>query len=327
MMTYLEMSQRVLRRAKEEQRRREQQRKTRRDLAAACAVLLLVGGVLFVARSSASSKPEDTLLSPTQTQIFAAATEEQAPTSSQAGAALLHIPAVRLPEPDLAMEADMIALVVYHGSIYTDAGSFWDAEAEAWLPLLGEQLGTADGRLDEWSDRDSYGREFAGSCAGPVYSVTGYDPDFRLCVCRQVEDAEGKPIWHAQLLERLNDIDLSVGADLFQDRLHLKGRVRSAEYQLHEDWDRAGGNYHSLDVDLTDFLLALDQGAFVDMWQQNRDFYRGSSVHVYLHLEDGTTVALRLIQGGYVLYEPLGWYPVQISPDVFDPVFRAAEGS
>ena len=42
-------------------------------------------------------------------------------------------------------------------------------------------------------------------------------------------------------------------------------------------------------------------------------------------LSDGTTVELRLIEGGYVGYQELGWYFVKMPGDVFDAVLAACQ--
>ena len=45
--------------------------------------------------------------------------------------------------------------------------------------------------------------------------------------------------------------------------------------------------------------------------------------HLFISMSDGTTVELRLIEGGYVGYQGLGWYFVKMPGAVFDAVLAA----
>jgi hypothetical protein len=94
----------------------------------------------------------------------------------------VYIPAVELPTNTEGVEFDMLAMVVYHGGIYTQAEAYYDADAERINDLVGDYLGYATGSINEWSTQDEYAKEFASSCAGDVYSVKGYDTDFRVCI-------------------------------------------------------------------------------------------------------------------------------------------------
>lgn len=130
----------------------------------------------------------------------------------------IHIPAIELPEPADGLAADMIACVVYDGAVYTQGEWLDDASS-----LLGEYLGHATGSLDEWSEESDY-VEFAGTMSGELYTVVGYDPDFRICCLGD----DGS----ALLLERLNGITLDTGADLFDTRL-ASGRAHGGRHIPH----------------------------------------------------------------------------------------------
>lgn len=45
--------------------------------------------------------------------------------------------------------------------------------------------------------------------------------------------------------------------------------------------------------------------------------------HLFCALSDGTTVELRLIEGGYVGYQELGWYFVKMPGETFEAVLAA----
>ena len=293
--------------------------------AAACLLLAVGAGVLL--RHSVPLPPQD-----------AAAPAKSTQTMPKPG---VWIPAIELPTPQETAMADMIAFVMYQGKMYTDAEMYSEEESPRLEGLLGEQIGESTGTIDEWSDEAEYAREFASNVPGAVYTVQGYDPDFRLCVRRDFTDDSGVHRMWLHFLERLNGIRLSTGADLFEDRLHLRGNVTSIQWQAHSDWDWNLGGIQdaAISEDVWNaFLDAMDAGQFVDTHRPDGEpFYEGrahSSVydtpnqaHLFLTMTDGTRVELRLIEGGYVGYAPLGWYFVQIPGEAFDAVYAACGGA
>ena len=177
-------------------------------LAAALAACILIV-VAAQVRPSGVAEPRPATESPGPGSIAA---------SPDAG---VYIPAIELPETQDGLAMDMIACVVYNGAVYTQGAWLEDASA-----LLGEYLGRATGGIDEWSDESEYGVEFAGTVAGELYAVKGYDTGFRICCLND----DGS----ALLLERLNGITLDTGADLFETRLHLPERLEALSFLTHE---------------------------------------------------------------------------------------------
>lgn len=251
------------------------------------------------------------------------------------------IPAIELPEATGNVEFDMIGLVVYRGGIYTQAGSYWGEDAKKIDMLVGDYLGYATGTINEWSTQDEYAQEFASTIAGEVYAVNGYDTSFRVCIRQEVEGEDGEPTLWIEFLDRLNGISISTGKDIFEDRLHLSGRVISIQWQSHDDWNHNRGNIQDASFDQsvwTAFLDTVNQGEFINTWMPNESFYDdhpNSSIyatpnqaHLILTMEDGTTVRLRLIEDGYVGYESVGWwYFVKIPGEVFDAVYNSCGGT
>ncbi|MGI6027769.1 MAG: hypothetical protein ACOX7G_12500 [Candidatus Scatomorpha sp.] len=236
--------------------------------------------------------------------------ESSAPAEADDG---IHIPAIELPEPADGLAVDMIACVVYDGAVYTQGEQLDNA-----APLLGEYLGRATGSLDEWSRESDY-VEFAGTMSGELYTVVGYDPGFRICCL----GGDGS----ALLLERLNGITLNTGADLFDTRLHLAERMEGVTYLTHSDWNDAVYDFKPLGLDegtVSSFLDELCAGKFVYTWETDPDIYdRAVQGHLFFAMSDGTTVELRLIEGGYVGYQNLGWCFVKMPGAVFDAVLAA----
>ena len=250
------------------------------------------------------------------------------------------IPPVELPEKTDGETFDMIALVVYNGGIYTEAESYTGEVARRIDSLTGEYLGYASGSIDEWSKPEEYGQDFASSVAGKVYDVKGYDTDFRICIREETVDENGEATLWIQYLDRLNGITLNSGEDLFEDRLHIRGRVENIQWQSHEDWNSEEGNYQNANLDPAvweEFLGQIDKNKFLYAWNPDSAFYSGvpdstiydtqNQAFLYLNMTDGTVIGLRLIEGGYVGYDSLGWYFVQIPVDAFNAVYDACGGT
>ena len=253
----------------------------------------------------------------------------------------IYIPGFDLAAATENSEPLMIGLVVYKGGVYTLAETYRGEAAQRIDALLGDRLGYAAGSIDEWSNQDEYSKEFASTIAGDVYAVNGYDTSFRVCIRHFViEDRGCEPVLWIDFLDRLRDITLSTGSDLFEDRLHLNGRVDSIRWLTHEDWNRANNNYRdaSFDESVWDaFLGEVNRGKFVYTYLPDVYFDDNSSycsfydtqnqAHLFLTLVDGTTVELRLIEGGYVGYQDLGWYFVKIPGEAFEAVYNACGGT
>ena len=78
------------------------------------------------------------------------------------------------------------------------------------------------------------------------------------------------------------------------------------------------------------FLNQMNHGKFVYAWTDDMDqsiYDTSNQVHLILTMEDNTIVRLRLIEGGYVGYDALGWYFVQIPGETFDAVYAACGGT
>ena len=274
-------------------------------------------------------------------------TEPSQPATANNNDALF-IPAIELPEiksqEGIAVEMDMIGLIVYQGRIYTQAEGFYDSDNKRTAiaeMLLGERLGTAKGNISEWSTQDDYATEFASTAQGDVYTVNGYSPEFRLAT----KWTDGNTTTNISFFENLNGIYLNIGKDLFGDRLNLSENWESAESQSHESWNYVLGEFRELsgvtEQDLTAFLEILYASKFINTYETEPDIYGKSEVdpksaeieaassssqkHLYFHMNDGTTVELRLKEGGYVGYQHLGWYFVKMPGEAFDRVFDACK--
>ena len=238
--------------------------------------------------------------------------------------------AVNLPENiSDNVKADMIGCLVYKGKVYRQAASYDSSDSgfELVKKIVGEYVGDARGTLDDWSSQSDFATEFASTYYGPVYNVKGYSEDFRLYIL--VEN--GDKSW-IQFLENYDDIGLNTGADFFGERMHLKNNVESISYLTHYDYNEGNpSNYKPLtSVSIEQFGSFLDElynSPFERIdYKDHPDFYEGKiQGHLYLKMKDGTCVGLRLIEGGYVGYEHLGWVFVKMPGDNFDLLFSAVK--
>ena len=101
--------------------------------AAAACILLAVGVGALLPRSEPITEP----IPETHTL--------PAPVQSETG---VWIPPIELPKPEEAAMADMRALVVVDGNLYTQGETYYDDDAARVEPLLGEKLGDATGTID-----------------------------------------------------------------------------------------------------------------------------------------------------------------------------------
>ena len=224
---------------------------------------------------------------------------------------------------------DMIGCLVYKGHVYTQGASYYD-DISAVEHLVGDYIGEAKGTLDEWSTQDDFATEFASTYSGPVYTVNGYSEDFRLCIYVQC----GAEKW-LQFLDNFDGIGLTTGKDLFDDRFHIKGNVTAVNYLTHYEWDYSGSteiDYKNLpisDEEFNKFIDVLYSSPFERIdYAENPNFYETEvQGHLYLEMNDGTRVELRLMDGGYVGCGEVGsgWIFVHMPGDIFDTVLSACQ--
>ncbi|REK76160.1 hypothetical protein [Paenibacillus paeoniae] len=209
------------------------------------------------------------------------------------------IPKMKLPKKSNAM-ADMIGLVVYEGSIYTQTSTRL-TPADAKL-LRGERLGRTKGGIDEWSKKTDY-EELASSIGQvDIFAVNGYDESFRIMSYHE-ENGE----IYAELYECLNGITIHSGEDLI-GKLRLKNRVQSVNWQPYDAWYYSKPEFGELASNefVDSFVAALYEAKPFDRDGLNTDGIYERDKHLqkmlFLTLEDGTEVRLWLFPDNYVMY-------------------------
>lgn len=339
MKNYNEVAENVFNRRDEYNALKIQQRKKvikTGALTACFCVLILLGVWTFGDRDTGiipgngSSETDITDTAPDETDIpdtipDKAGTDIAVTEIASENISSVKIPAIELPEAGSNVMMDMIGLVVYNGRIYTQA-EFLPCDNSQKQLYIGEYLGTASGTIDEWSEQSEYEKELASNIKGDVYSVNGYDKDFRICIPEMYDDNE-----RIAFFENLNGIELSTGKDLFEERLKLKDNYSDVVYQLHNDWDYGIQEYrHFTDIsddDISDFISSLYESPFMDLAGTLPDIYGQNltQAHIYFKMNDGTTVGIRLFENGYVTYQYLhGLVFVKIDNDIYQRLFNAA---
>lgn len=257
-------------------------------------------------------------------------------TSSQGGSSIadttdntayeVYTDSVHLPENNSGIAVDMIGCLVYKGKVYTQSADFYQYDAATAQQLVGEYVGEAKGTLDCWSSQEDWTTEFASTYSGPVYKVKGYSEEFRLCIYVN----QGQEEW-LQILDNYDGIGLNSGADLFEERLHITGNVESVTYRTHDDWEKQNSEKPFTGVseeDMNEFFRELCSSPFVRIDpESDPGFYERAETqgHLYLNMKDGTVVELRLLDGGYVGSESLGWVFVKMPGELFDAVLAACQ--
>lgn len=208
------------------------------------------------------------------------------------GSAGVYVPPMEVPMGgDAHMEADMLSFFIYQGRIYVECG-----RTQNGAGLVGEKLGTSNGRIDEWTPDSGY-VEGSGTAWGDFYAVNGYDPSHLLCMTW--EDGTVALYWNN------NDITVQTAGDVLDEVFHMSGQVVKATMQ-------------GADVEAVSEISRLDE---LNDWVEELcatpaqwDGDSPSEVLGYLYLEnqDGVTVELAVCEGGAVGIYGLGELSFQL---------------
>lgn len=223
------------------------------------------------------------------------------------------IPPMQVHLPENGEAYDMVAFFIYEGRSYVMDGQLYHAQE-----LAGEYVGTATASLNEWSTPNDY-VEGTGSVSGAFYELNGYDKSFILCM----KQKDGT----LDIYVNNNGLTLKTGAELYEQRLHLAENYVAGTVQTRADWYYESDVSFCVDVEeptLTAFVQALNEGMFlpradVPLPEGKTDPFEAlECYHLFLQMENGMCVHLRLWEGGYVIYSGLSGVCVQIEQAVFN---------
>ncbi|MEK4111549.1 hypothetical protein ABIC86_000894 [Paenibacillus sp. DS2363] len=210
------------------------------------------------------------------------------------------IPKMELPSSQgKGAMADMMQLVVYGGSVYTQSPTLFEG-ANA-LSLRGDKLGTTTGGIDELSGQDKYTELASNIGEADIYAVNGYDKDFRIMSYTEIAGQV-----YAQLFDKNNGITIGTGADLI-GKLHLEGNIASAQWETFNSWNNGLQQLQPLAADeaLDSFISSLNAAKPIATSPELEENLYGKEDRkiIYLTLEDKTQVPLVLFgEEGLVRY-------------------------
>jgi hypothetical protein len=213
---------------------------------------------------------------------------------------VVNIPAISI-NPSSDVDAKMFALVVYKGKIYAESNTQLDLNNIK--NFLGEKVGSTTNTIDEWNVSGKSSEELASNIGEQeIYTVKGYDSDFRIMSYTKNEDQE-----YAQFFDCLNGITVKSGKDIF-GKLNLVGNIESAKFITFDDFNNGTNNYvnfESMDVlneASNEFNNAVPYNyeaveKDIESCRNNNDFREFT-----LKLKDGLMVKFTAFKKGYVCY-------------------------
>lgn len=212
----------------------------------------------------------------------------------------IYIPQIN-PNPGNAINARMVALVVYNGKIYTQSAT--EIDTKNIKNFMGNKIGRAINSINEWNVKAKSSEELASNIGEQdIYTVKGYDAGFRIMSYLKIEDRE-----YAQFFDCLNGITIKSGNDIF-GKLNLVNNVENAKFISFDDWNNGVNNYITFKDTklLNEALMELNAAvpfnyeaveSEIDSSRNNSGFRQFT-----LKLKDGSELKFSVFKSGYVSY-------------------------
>ena len=208
--------------------------------------------------------------------------------------------------PENAMVCFAFSYLYYNGSMYTSSdvlSSTDKAEIDAFADELKESELAAvySNRAQFWSE-DSRKLSYADDkINGTICIMAGYDKDFRVCVCyEQYIEPMDETYYGVVVFDKLNDITVNKGSDLFKDRLRLDEYSEVSVIRT----DETNGDYEEkLSGDFLEFVQAMFDGKFIEADYDTREDFRKreSESHILtFYTETGLSTTVSVYPDGYV---------------------------
>lgn len=271
---------------------------------AGAATIMIVVGAVAVNNGLLSSQNEDTKIYTDQSQALESTTTSDGIT----------IPEIQVNGGQKGISADMMGLFIYQGRVYTQSQTtlpMTDGVIDKTIvdALKGDFLGKTKSGIDEWSDKEAYTEDFASTIGeSEIYTLKGYDSKYRLMVYTKYEEG-----YDCQIFDSFGGLQVITGADYF-DKLQLKGRVSSLNWQSFDNWNNGFATTQTAPVDekFHQFMDALYMAVPIG---ENSDFFSDktafdSQKFVNVTTEDQLTTSLRLFKDGYVYANGVGFFRI-----------------
>lgn len=305
-----ERTAKLMKKTRDESKQKSHVMKKMAYSAASIAAIIAVGATAIHMTNTVSNHNDNTIkIQNTQTADHTVTTDTASDT--------ITIPAVELPESQSTeIKGRMLPLFVYKEHIYIQSSTtFFTADGtapdkEEVLKLRGDLLGTTKESIDEWSSQDDYAKEFASNLGegGKVYTVKGYDSNYRLMVYFEYPDG-----FDCNIYDSLGGLTLKNGADYF-NLLNLKDNSVSYTWESYDSWNNGKSEVKEVKADdafhsfLNSLYNAVPIGENTDMLVENTDY--DSQKFITIKTKDNLNTTLRLFKGGYVYDTQAGFFKV-----------------
>jgi len=178
--------------------------------------------------------------------------------------------------------------------------------------------------------------DFASFSEGEeVYTVKGYDENFRLITYSKSEYGEFISIW-----ECLNDFTLTNGSDVF-GKMNIKGNIETITWDTFNNWNNGNINEKEIVIDdnINKFIDAMYKGvpySLEDEELRESLFYKESDYlgiedyseannenqkFIFFKMKDGTKAEIRLFKEGYVYYSGLN-FVFKLEEETFNNIWN-----
>ncbi len=193
--------------------------------------------------------------------------------------------------------ASMIPGLVYQGMIYTETGT--TVSEAAAQQLRGRKLGVSENTLTEENEPARLNDSFASNLADyTIYELDGYAPTVRLLAIGQ---EEGKPM--------IRILDGTTYEPNYFQNLRLDQGIKQISYQTERTRETEQKKPLVPSAAWTDLLTALSAAAPLSDAELPAERPNNQQVRIVdVTMTDGVTNQFQLLEGGYVLYEPLHAY-------------------
>ena len=238
----------------------------------------------------------------------------------------LFIPPLHLPKNDSDVSSNLARLIIYNKRIYqgTDMTYIDPIKAEE---IKDRKLGITKPSLKGWDTEENISGEFPSTIGvHEVYSIKGYDTDFRILVSMKLSDGSE----YDAIFECDNNLTLKTGYDWF-GKFNFQNNIKSITYCSFDSW-MSYPNTKFIDLILTPeiyhFVDSLNTSKPISRENSdlNKLFFDGSIDELNTHtkilsitLNDGMTSMLRIHDEGYIMNGP-GFF--QIDKAVMDEVCK-----
>jgi len=207
--------------------------------------------------------------------------------------------------------ASMLPGLVYQEKMYIQADTTISEQAVS--QLRGRMLGTSENTLTEENEATLSKQPFASNLTDyTIYELQGYAPTVRLLA---IGREEGKP------MIRILD-GTTFQADYFQ-KLRLDQGIKKISYQTERTRETEQKKPLAPSAAWTDLLTVLSKAVPLSSAELPTDVLNDRQIQIVdVTMTDGVTNQFQLLEGGYVLYEPLHVY-FEVKGTAFETIWQS----